>query len=155
MTAINASHDTLINSNIFAFLYKCDTRTCACNYAIPSNVQLMLDVLPGTGYYHIKRSGGGGFDLASILETKFGARSPNKKQNLGGCGTTRGKNWDRNLGKRFTTLILGSYLKFKGQNLGNMSWRQNLGFWHEFQRQSLGPSPPDLLIMKSPPGDAL
>ena len=60
-------------------------------------------------------------DLATTFETKFGARSPNKKKNLGGCGTTRGKNWDRILGKRSTTPIFGSYLKFKAQNLGYMS----------------------------------
>ena len=37
MTAINASRDTLNNSNLPAFLYKCD--------AIPSHVQLTFDAL--------------------------------------------------------------------------------------------------------------
>ena len=44
--------------------------------------------------FHIRRSGGGGLDLASGLEAKFGVRSPNKRNNLGSFGTTRGKNLD-------------------------------------------------------------
>ena len=32
-------------------------------------------------------------------------------------------------------------------------WRQNLRLQQEFQRQNLGPSPPDILIWKYPPGD--
>ena len=51
--------------------------------------------------------------------------------------------------------VLGSNLKFRGQNsdIYHLSfWRQNLGLQQEFQRQILGPSPPDLLIWKYPPG---
>ena len=44
MMAINASRDTLNNSNLLAFLYKCDTMNLS-NYAIPSNVHLTLDAL--------------------------------------------------------------------------------------------------------------
>ena len=38
---------------------------------------------------------GGGLDLASSLEARFGARSPNKRKNLGNSCATRGKNLDR------------------------------------------------------------
>ena len=37
---------------------------------------------------------GGGLDLASGLEAKFGVRSPNKKKSLGSSVITRCKNWD-------------------------------------------------------------
>ena len=40
MTAIYASHDTLINSDLRAVLYKCDTMNLR---AISSDVQLTLD----------------------------------------------------------------------------------------------------------------
>ena len=97
-------------------------------------------------YFHVRRSGEG-LDLASSLEEKFGIRLPNKMKNLGSSGTTRGKNLDivpvkENLIffvqmlhvllmlqentlfmriHRCTTQILGSYLKFKGQNFGYLS----------------------------------
>ena len=50
------------------------------------------------GYFHsIRRSevgvGGGGLDLASSLEARFGVRSPNKRKNLGSSSTTIGKNF--------------------------------------------------------------
>ena len=68
---------------------------------------------PG-GYFQIRRSvGGGGLDLTSSLEAKFGARSDQVHQIsgkiLGSSVTTRRKSW---------VPILGSYLKFRGQNLG-------------------------------------
>ena len=44
--------------------------------------------------------GQGALDQASNLEAKFGARSANKKKNLGSSGNTRGKTWDRIPGKR-------------------------------------------------------
>ena len=78
------------------------------------------------------------------LHIKFGGKiwgkvqpsSPNKRKNLGNSVTTRHKSWEK-------ILILGSNLKFRGQNLGP---RQ------EFQRQILGPSPlPRLPNMGVPP----
>ena len=59
------------------------------------------------GHFHIKRSGG--LDLASSLEVKFGAISPDRRKNLGSSGATGGKNWDR---------ILDFGVRFKGQNFG-------------------------------------
>ena len=72
---------------------------------------------PG-GYFHIRRSGGGGLDLASSLEAKFGARFSQVHQ-------IKEKIWgalllqDAKIGKESQfSGHLGSYLKFKGQNLG-------------------------------------
>ena len=71
---------------------------------------------PG-GYFQIRRSGG--LDLTSSLEAKFGARSgqvhQTKRKNLGSSVTTRRKSWEK-------VPILGSYLKFRGQNLGYLSF---------------------------------
>ena len=71
---------------------------------------------PG-GYFHIRRSGGG-LDLVSSLEAKFGARFSQVHQ-------IRGKIWgvlllqDAKIGKESQFWgHLGLYLKFKGQNLG-------------------------------------
>ena len=69
--------------------------------------------MPG-GYFHIRRWEGGPWTWPQVWKQDFGPRSPNKRKNLGSSGTTRGKNWDR-------IQILGSYLKFKGQNLGYLS----------------------------------
>ena len=73
---------------------------------------------PG-GYFHIRRSGGGGgLDLASSLEAEFGARFTEVHQ-------IRGKIWgvlllqDAKIGKESQFWgHLGLCLKFKGQNLG-------------------------------------
>ena len=68
------------------------------------------------GYLHIRRSGG--LDLTSSLEAKFGAGS-------GQVHKIRGKTWeillpqDTKVGKKIR--ILGSNLKFRGQNLGYLS----------------------------------
>ena len=102
-----------------------------------------MDLHPGGGYFHIRRSGGGGLDLTSSLEAKFGVRSGQVHQ-------IRGKIWevllpqDTKVGKN---PILGSYLKFRGQIWGICHlyfWRQKLGLQQEFQRQILGPSPPPI-----------
>ena len=64
--------------------------------------------------------------------------SQNKRKNLGSSVTKRHKSWEK-------VPILGSYLKFRGQNLGYLSFiflEANLGPQQEFQRQNLGPSPP-------------
>ena len=86
-------------------------------------------------------------DLTSSLEVNFGARQ----------GPAKFTNKVKKLGKFFYHKMqklgkiqsLGSYLKFRGQNLGYLSplfWGQNLGLQQECQRQILGPSAPDLLI---------
>ena len=69
------------------------------------------------GYFHIRRSGGLDRTWPQVWRQDWGKvqpRSPNKRKNLGSSGTSRGKNWD-------IIPILGSYLKFKGQNLGYLS----------------------------------
>ena len=80
--------------------------------------------------------------LTSGLEAKFGVRS-------GQVHKIRGKIWevlspkDTKVGKKYQ--FWGQYLKFRGQNLGYLSFiflEANLGLQQEFQRQNLGPSPP-------------
>ena len=91
----------------------------------PGGISPMIQVKPG-GSKLINKSESFPQGSTSILRDRgtwtwpqlWRARSPNKKKNLGGCSTVRGKNWDRILGKRSTKLISGSYLKFEGQNLG-------------------------------------
>ena len=73
------------------------------------------------GYFHIRRSGGGGGGLGPHI--KFGGKiwgtvqpnSPKKRKNLGSSVTTRRKSWETDIP------ILGSYPKFRGQNLGCLS----------------------------------
>ena len=55
------------------------------------------------GYFHIRRSGG--LNLASVLEEKFGVRSPNKRKNLGSSGAKMGKNWDIIPGKESYIIV--------------------------------------------------
>ena len=65
--------------------------------------------------------------------------------------TPRGNNWDRILGKRSTTPILGSCLKFKGQNLGYTSpifLEVKFGALAQISEARFGAKLPDLLIMK-------
>ena len=134
------------------------------------------------GLYQLSEPGGrgrGGLDLSSSLEAKFRVRSPNKRNNLGSSGTTRGKNWDIIPGKRIlficldvtlnvtreytahensqisTTQILGSYLKFKGQNLGYLSsifLEVKFGALTRISEADFGAKPPDCLIWKCPLG---
>ena len=68
-----------------------------------------------------KEVGGGGGGLGPHI--KFGGKiwgkvppssPPNKRKNLGSSVTTRRKSWEK-------VPILGSYLKFRGQNLGYLS----------------------------------
>ena len=112
----------------------------------------MLEILSPVGYFQIRRSGGGGGELGPHIKFegkiwgKVRPSSPNKRKNLGSSVTTRRKSWEK-------VPILGSYLKFRGQSLRYLSltfWKQNLGLQQEFQRQILGPSPPDHLIWKYP-----
>ena len=73
-------------------------------------------MIPGGGYLHIRRSGA--LDLTSSFDSKFGARSGQVHQ-------IRGKireillPQDTKVGKKI--LILGSNLKFRGQNLEYLS----------------------------------
>ena len=89
--------------------------------------------------------------LTSGLEAKFGVRS-------GQVHNIRGKIWevlspkDTKVGKKYQ--FWGQYLKFRGQNLGYLSFiflEANLGLQQEFQRQNLGPSPPRPPNMEVPP----
>ena len=66
--------------------------------------------------------------------------SQNKRKNLGSSVTKRYKSWEK-------VPILGSYLKFKGQNLGYLSFI--------FLEAKFGAKPPDLLIWKYPLGVTL
>ena len=118
---------------------------------------IQSEFTPG-GYFQIRRSGGGlgpHIRFGGKIWGKVQPSSQNKRKNLGSSVTKRRKSWEK-------VPILGSYLKFRGQNLGLQQefchlyfWRQNLGLQQEFQRQNLGPSPPDLLIWKYPPGNLL
>ena len=79
------------------------------------------DCIPG-GYFHIRRlGGGGGLDLVSRSEAKFGARFSQLHQ-------IRGKIWEvlliqhAKIGKESQFWgHLGLYMKFKRQNLGYLS----------------------------------
>ena len=86
------------------------------------------------------RGGGLGFHI------KFGGKiwgkvrptSPNKRKNLESSATTRRKSWGK-------IPILGSYLKFRGQNLGYLS--------PIFLKAKFGAKPPRPPDMKVPPWD--
>ena len=106
------------------------------------------------GYFHIRGSGGGGgLDLTSSLEAKFGARSSQVHQ-------LRGKTWkvllpqDAKVGKESQFWgHFGLYLKFKGKNfvtyiLGGKIWGSDTNFRDKFWSQAL-PRPPN---MEVPPG---
>ena len=79
-----------------------------------------LTASPRGGFFHIRRSGGGGGALGPHI--KFGGKiwgkirpsSPNKRKILGSSVTTRRKSSEK-------IPILGSNLKFRGQNLGYLS----------------------------------
>ena len=97
---------------------------------------------------------GGGLDLTSSLEAKFCCKvlpsSPNKRKNLGSSVITRRKSWEK-------VPILGSYLKFRGQNLGCFSLtflEAKFGAPTRISEANFGakpppPRPPDLEV---PPG---
>ena len=101
------------------------------------------------GYFELENGGGGGgggLDLTSSLEAKFGAISPNKRKNLGSSVTTRRKRSKK-------VPILGSYLKFRGQNLGYLSLiflEAKFGAPTRISEANFGAKPPspDLLIWK-------
>ena len=93
------------------------------------------------GYFHIRLSGGGlgpHIKFGGKIWGKVQPNSPNERKNLGGSVTIRHKSWGK-------IPILGSYLKFRGQNLGYLLpifLEAEFGDPKEFQRQILGPSPP-------------
>ena len=76
------------------------------------------NLLPG-GYFQIRRSGGGGLGPHIRFRGKIWGKvrpsSQNKRKNLGSSVTKRRKSWEK-------VPILGSYLKFRGQNLGYLSF---------------------------------
>ena len=91
-------------------------------------------------------------DLTSSLEAKFGARSGQVHQ-------LRGKIWealslqDAKVGEKVS--ILGSYLKFRGQNLRYLSFiflEAKFGAPTRISEAKFGAKPPDLPIWKYPPG---
>ena len=68
--------------------------------------------------------------------------SPNKRKNLGSSVTTRRKRWEK-------VPILGSYLKFRGQNLGYLSLiflEAKFGAPTRISEAKFGANPPDLQI---------
>ena len=69
------------------------------------------------GYLQIRRSGGLGphIKFGGKIWGKARPSSPNKWKNLGSCVTTRCKSCEK-------VPILGSYLKFRGQSLGYLSF---------------------------------
>ena len=71
---------------------------------------------PG-GYFQIRRSGGLGphIKFGGKIWGKVRSSSPNERKNLGSSVTTRRKSWEK-------VPILGSHLKFRGQNLGYLSF---------------------------------
>ena len=77
--------------------------------------------------------------------------SPNKRKNLGSSVTTRRKSLEK-------VPILGSYLKFKGKNLGYLSFiflETKSGAPTRSSGAKFRVKPPDLLIWKYPPGSDL
>ena len=96
---------------------------------------------PQGGYFQIRRSGS--LDLTSSLEAKFGAKY------LGSSVSTRHKSWEK-------VPILGSYLKFRGQNLGYLSLislEAKFGAPTRISEANFGAKPPLPPDMEVPPWD--
>ena len=89
-------------------------------------------------------SRGRGLDLASSLGAKFGTRLPNKWENFGSSGTTRGKNWNRIPGKKILFLIFGVISEIQRETfgvlvtytLGGKIWGSDMNFRSKFQGQA-------------------
>ena len=106
------------------------------------------NLLPG-GYFQIRRSGGLGphIRFGGKIWDKVRPSSQNKRKNLGSSVTKRRKSWEK-------VQILGSYLKFRGQNLGYLSFiflEAKFGAPTIISEAKFGAKPPDLLIWKYPP----
>ena len=104
---------------------------------------------PG-GYFQIRRSGGLGphIKFGGKIWGKVQPSSPNERKNLGSSVTTRRKSWEK-------VPLLGSHLKFRGQNLGYLSFiflDAKFGAPTRISEAKFGAKPPDLLIWKYPPG---
>ena len=110
----------------------------AYKYTPPPACLGHADTYASRGDTSILGGRGGGSDLTSSLEAKFGARSagpssPNTRKSLGSSVTTRCKSWEK-------IPILGSNLKFRGQNLGCLS---PIFVEAKFGARSAGPSSPN------------
>ena len=97
--------------------------------------------------------GGGGLGPHIKFEGKIWGKlqpsSPNKRKNLGSSVTTKHKRLEK-------VPILGSYLKFRGQNLGYLSLiflEAKFRAPTRISEANFGAKPPDLLIWKYPLGD--
>ena len=107
------------------------------------------------GYFQIRRSGGLGphIKFGGKIWGKVRPSSPNKRKNLGRSVTTRCKSREK-------VPILGSYLKFRGQNLGYLSfifleakfWGSNKNFRGKIWGQA--PRPPYMEV-PPPPGKVI
>ena len=74
-------------------------------------------VTPGGTFILGGRGGGGAWTSHQVWRQNLGQDRPslpNKMKNLGSSAATRSKSWEE-------IPILGSYLKFRGQNLGYLS----------------------------------
>ena len=104
---------------------------------------------PG-GYFQIRRSGGGvgpHIKFEGKIWGKVWPSSQNKRKNLGSSVTKRRKSWEK-------VLFLGSYLKFRGQNLGYLSFiflEVKFGAPTRISEAKFGAKPPNLLIWNPPP----
>ena len=110
----------------------------------------VLGIFPG-GYFQIRRLGGLGphIKFGGKIWGKVRPSSPNKRKNLGSSVTTRRKSWEK-------VPILGSYLKFRGQNLRYLSLiflEAKFGASTRISGANFGPSPlPRPPNMEVPPG---
>ena len=101
----------------------------------------------GGGYFQVRRSGGLGphIRFGGKIWGKVRPSSQNKRKNLGSSVTKRPNSWEK-------VPILGSYLKFRGQNLGYLSfiffggkiWGSNKNFRGKIWGQA--PRSPDMEV---------
>ena len=109
----------------------------------------LVHVFPG-GVLPNKEVGGLGPHImfGGKIWGKVWPSSQNKRKNLGRSVTKRRKSWEK-------VPILGSYLKFRGQNLGYLSFiflDAIFGAPTRISKAKFGAKPPDLLIWKYPLG---
>ena len=143
-TSVNHSIAGVLNKHPMDVLaFSCD----CCRKLSDIAIGWLLSRCPG-GYFQIRRSGGGGGGLGPHI--KFGGKiwgkvrpsSPNKRKNLGSSVSTRRKSWEK-------VPILGSYPKFRQQNLGYLSLiflEAKFGAPTRISEADFGAKPPDLLI---------
>ena len=107
------------NARSFNLAQKVLTWSSRCNFTFHVLFIFRLvrvfsqNLLPGGGYFQIRRSGGLGPHIRFGGKI-WGTTSQNKRKNLGSSVTKRRKSWEK-------VPILGSYLKFREQNLGYLS----------------------------------